>query len=278
MSLEIHDWSTSAGNNNSAPPDGWPENTMTFGQINNTARETMAVLARWFTDTSGILLATGLHYHAPANAWGYQLTCTRQVFLNLNFRVRFRIPTTNVGPTWLTINGIGPAWIKMPDGSDCLANDLADVVDVYWHGSQVWILNNLPRRRIGEFNSGTAMVFYAATAPTGWAQLTGWNDRLLRVVNGNGTGVGGSWVISGISSDNANHTHNFSWAASTSSTAIGSSGGYDFGGAASAAAPGSHSHTYSFAGTTTGESNNHTHTFDGGWRPAYGDVIICQKV
>lgn len=275
---EINNWSVAAGNNNAAPPDGWPENTMTFGQINNTARETMAVLARWFIDTSGILLATGLNYHAPANAWGYQLTCNRAVTLDLNFRVRFRIPTTNVGPTWLTINGIGPNWIKWPDGTDCQANDLADVVDVYWHGSGAWILDNLQRRRIGEFNSGTAIVFYATTAPTGWAQLTGWNDRLLRVVNGAGTGVGGTWVISGISIETANHTHAYTGSGTSGSTSIGSSGGYDFGGAASAAAPGSHSHSIAWSGSTTGVSNDHTHTQNGAWRPAYGDVIICQKV
>lgn len=42
------------------------------------------------------------------------------------------------------------------------------------------------------FPSGTSMVFYQASAPTGWTKSTSHNDAMLRVVSGNGGGSGGS--------------------------------------------------------------------------------------
>ena len=205
---DIHNWSTLASENNRAPPDGWPENTMTFGQVNNTGREMMAVICRWFQDTCGVLLATGLHYDAASNAYGYRLNTTRNVPIDLTTRVRFRIPQTNVGATWLSVNGSFPAYIKWPDNSQCLANDLTDVVDVYWHGGGVWMLNNVQRRSAGSLISGVQMLFAMQSAPTGWTQSVAWHDRVIRVVNHAGTGGGGSWIISGLTAETANHTHN----------------------------------------------------------------------
>jgi hypothetical protein len=40
--------------------------------------------------------------------------------------------------------------------------------------------------------SGTAMLFYQASAPTGWTQVTTQNNKALRVVSGTGGGTGGS--------------------------------------------------------------------------------------
>lgn len=48
--------------------------------------------------------------------------------------------------------------------------------------------------------SGTAMLFYQASAPTGWTKSTANNDKFLRVVSGSGGGSGGAW-------DDLNHNH-----------------------------------------------------------------------
>lgn len=40
--------------------------------------------------------------------------------------------------------------------------------------------------------SGTVILFYQATAPTGWTQVTTQNNKALRVVSGTGGGTGGS--------------------------------------------------------------------------------------
>jgi hypothetical protein len=46
--------------------------------------------------------------------------------------------------------------------------------------------------------SGTKMVFFQSSPPTGWTQDTDVNNRLLRVVSGTGGGTGGTWTISGL--------------------------------------------------------------------------------
>jgi hypothetical protein len=47
--------------------------------------------------------------------------------------------------------------------------------------------------------SGSRMLFYQASAPSGWSQITSVNDRVIRVVSTSGGGTGGSWTISGLS-------------------------------------------------------------------------------
>ena len=47
---EVRDWDTVAANNNSAPPDGAPENTMLPSDVNDWMRETHAAIARWRLD------------------------------------------------------------------------------------------------------------------------------------------------------------------------------------------------------------------------------------
>ena len=42
------------------------------------------------------------------------------------------------------------------------------------------------------YPAGTRKLFYQATAPTGWTQVTTHNNKALRVVNGTGGGSGGS--------------------------------------------------------------------------------------
>ena len=42
------------------------------------------------------------------------------------------------------------------------------------------------------FPSGTVMLFYQASAPTGWTKVTTQNNKALRVVSGTGGGTGGS--------------------------------------------------------------------------------------
>src|SRR5690606_27120151 len=46
---DIKAWSSTAANNNSAPPDGWPENQLP-STVNNCGRETMAAVRRWYED------------------------------------------------------------------------------------------------------------------------------------------------------------------------------------------------------------------------------------
>ena len=55
----------------------------------------------------------------------------------------------------------------------------------------------------GDIPSGSIMLFYQSSAPTGWTKQTDHNNKALRVVSGNGGGTGGSV---GFTSAFANHT------------------------------------------------------------------------
>jgi len=58
---------------------------------------------------------------------------------------------------------------------------------------------------VDPFPSGTALVFYQASAPTGWTKSTSNNDKALRVVSGSGGGSGGTHAFS--SPPSTSHTH-----------------------------------------------------------------------
>lgn len=121
--------------------------------------------------------------------------------------------------------------------------------------------------------SGTRMVFYQASAPTGWTKVVTVSDRVLRVTSGVGGGSGGSWTISGLTvqghtlslSQIPSHTHSLK-------TSSDSSFGPD-------AVAGRKNHTANFNTGATGGSDSHSHAVwhDGNWRPAYIDVIVCEK-
>ncbi len=56
--MELYDWSKTAGGNNSAPPDGAPEN-MFRSLVNDVIREVMAVVRRWYEDPQWVNPAEG---------------------------------------------------------------------------------------------------------------------------------------------------------------------------------------------------------------------------
>ncbi|NJK88439.1 MAG: hypothetical protein HC923_02950 [Myxococcales bacterium] len=73
---ELQDWKITAASNNAAPPDGWPETLLAPSAINNIAREMMAVVARWYRDNNGSIVATG-------SAGAYAITSNRVFAGNL---------------------------------------------------------------------------------------------------------------------------------------------------------------------------------------------------
>ena len=109
------------------------------------------------------------------------------------------------------------------------------------HGTRTLTLGDLGYSAPASFPSGTVMVFYQASAPTGWTKSTSHNNKALRVVSGSGGGSGGSWDLSSgvTSSSTGSHTHSFSDSSSTTSSA------------------GSHTHTGA-SHTHSGPSHSHS--------------------
>ena len=155
---------------------------------------------------------------------------------------------------------------------------------------------------------GTRMVFHQASAPAGWTKSASADDRLLRVVSGDGGGAGGTWVLDGLAvggtaltvdqlpaHEHADgslrtttagaHSHTTRFQRETSANRVPavpiyeddyhSNSPLDW----NTSVAGSHSHGVTGATGSTGGGNAHSHPIasDGTWRPAHADVIICAR-
>lgn len=117
--------------------------------------------------------------------------------------------------------------------------------------------------------SGTVMVFYQASAPTGWTKVTTHNDKVLRVVSGSGGGSGGTIATStSLAHSHTVDSHTHSVSGTTSGPTGTNSGGPGAGSADSV-----HTHTLS---TTSGASAPGTDSQLAG-ALAYIDVICASK-
>jgi len=115
---ELNNWNVTAANNNSAPPNGWPENTMQYSEVNDTAREGMAVMARYFKDTNGSLVAAG-----TANAYTLTLNAGYSAYF-AGMYIACQIPATNTGASTINVNTIGVASIVNRSGGALGAGEL----------------------------------------------------------------------------------------------------------------------------------------------------------
>jgi len=151
-------------------------------------------------------------------------------------------------------------------------------------------VQNASGEQYDAFAAGTSMLFYQATAPTGWTAES-INDKALRVVSSGGTGGtdGGTTAFSSVfdartiaqanlpnvnltAASNGAHTHNFNILLNTnesgsSGVATSGSGGTFAGDTYVTASSGAHTHTVPLGGSGTALD------FD----VDYCDVIIATK-
>ena len=133
---------------------------------------------------------------------------------------------------------------------------------------------------VSEFPSGTQMVFYQDTAPTGWTIQDTLDDKLLMVTKGSAAGgrtggtSSGSWTITGGSVTVAGHTLTIAEIPSHTHTYYGYVGGT--GGEYKGTGNGA---TRNTGATGGGHAHSHGATFshNGSWRPAAYNVIIAKK-
>jgi hypothetical protein len=224
----------------------------------------------------------------------------------IQFYIDHNLAATTIGNARGALNIVSPALTGTPTAPTAAAN--TNTTQVATTAFVSTAVGNVP-----VFAAGTMLMFAQAAAPTGWAQVTtdSATNRMLRVVNTAGAGVGGSHspIINNVV---PSHTHGFSTGgASANHTHTGETG----------TESSTHTHqftavTYSYyddvidtwsdrastdaaqrTSTTTGQSTSHYHGFttsgvsadhshsgstDNGssqtnWTPRYIDMILCSK-
>lgn len=115
----LDDWTTVDANNNAAPPDGWPENTMQYSDVNNTGRAVQGTLRRFWGDVNGALQAAGVAdaYTVTLNETGYTA-----YFQGMYFAAE--IPAQNTGASTIDVNGIGVQSITDRGGNPLTGGEL----------------------------------------------------------------------------------------------------------------------------------------------------------
>jgi len=175
-----------------------------------------------------------------------------------------------------------------------LASQYAYVV-LYCNGTSWDVIGNTISDTTIAPATGTKMLFYQDTAPTGWTIDTAVNDKLVFITKGSTAGgqtggtahSTGTWTFSGLSgntdyytltvTDIPAHSHYHRHSGATYSTPN-DSATWAFGGAGSG--PGT---AYvSYDNTSAGGGGAHRHALtsishSGNWRPAAYNCIICSK-
>ena len=114
----ILNYSEDAVLNSSAAPDGWPERSMQFSEVNDTGREMMAAFARWYHDSQGVLneledpdnpadssvIETGTHGASPRSRLRIRpLVAPDPIPVGLTFGVKMRYGTETATATFRPI-------------------------------------------------------------------------------------------------------------------------------------------------------------------------------
>jgi hypothetical protein len=115
---EIFSWDPVAGNNNSAPPNGAPEN-MEYDEVNNTMREMYAVVARFIKGSLGGTKTTAGTQPAYTLVSGFTLSAyaAGQVFA-------FVAHASSTGNVTLNVDGLGAGAVNDSRGLQLGAGDI----------------------------------------------------------------------------------------------------------------------------------------------------------
>ncbi len=151
--------------------------------------------------------------------------------------------------------------------------------------------NALTKDNIAQIPLNTVVVFLQAAAPLGWTLDVTHNDRVFRINNTVGGGVGGTWTISGISVDghaltaeeNGLHIHRQrAGLAEPPGGDVSASyppGGGGVPGPVQWSVSGTENNPTALNTESSGSGTPHAHglTIGSSWRPLYVDGIACKR-
>lgn len=114
---EIQSWSATAASNSSPSPDGFPPGMAPSG-LDNTSRENMAALARWYKDSNGSLASGG-----SSNAYTLAPNRTISAYAaGVDFL--FIANHANTGAATVNVSSLGAKDIRDRDGAALVSGDI----------------------------------------------------------------------------------------------------------------------------------------------------------
>jgi hypothetical protein len=135
----LNDWDIVDANNNAAPPDGWPENTMQYSEVNNTGRAVQGTLKRFFADVNGSLDGAG-----SVNAYTLTLNEPYVAYFD-GMYFACSIPATNTGAVTINVNAIGVQSVVNRDGSALVGGELdnAGIYEFRYDGTNFQLMGTI---------------------------------------------------------------------------------------------------------------------------------------
>jgi len=156
---DVKTWNTSAASNNSASPDGAPEGMAPSG-LNDTIRENMSAVARWYGDTNGSLDTTG-----SSNAYLLAPNATYAAYARGDsFAVEAN--HTNTGAATLNVSSLGAKAIVLTNGEALTGDEIQSggIYFLHYDGTSFQILNpSAPTSRLAYSTSGVESFGFSKT-------------------------------------------------------------------------------------------------------------------
>jgi len=131
---DIQTWSNTAASNNATPPNGFPEG-MAPSTVNDAARELMAAVSRYRSDTDGVNTSAGTNTITLAAS--RTMTAYAQGDL-----YTFKAGGTNTGATTLNVDSLGAKDVQF-NGAACTGGEIVSglMYTVVYDGTQFQLLN-----------------------------------------------------------------------------------------------------------------------------------------
>lgn len=136
--LNSTNWSQTAASNNATPPNGWPEG-MNPAQVNDTAREMMAALKKWYVHFGPTVTSGG---SANVQTLTYSVAPAALV---AGDRYSFIPGFTNTGAATLNVNALGATPLQTGSGSALTGGEVAVgiVTEVWYDGTNFRLFGSL---------------------------------------------------------------------------------------------------------------------------------------
>lgn len=131
---DIQTWSNTAASNNATPPNGFPEG-MAPSTVNDAAREVMAAVARYRSDTDGVNTSSGTNTITLAASRTMTAYAQGDMYT-------FKAGGTNTGATTLNVDSLGAKDVQF-NGVACVGGEIVSglMYTVVYDGTQFQLMN-----------------------------------------------------------------------------------------------------------------------------------------